>query len=239
MLEIVYQDEYFVAVNKPAGMLVHRSWLDKHETQFVMQTLRDQIGQHVFPLHRLDRPTSGVLIFALSSEVASQVMPMFANHEMEKTYHAIVRGWILESGRLDYPLKVELDKIADKHASQEKEAQEAITDYQPLAQVEIPHSTGRFPTTRYCLMEMKPLTGRKHQLRRHMAHLRHPIVGDTTHGDGKHNKLFREVYDSHRLLLHASSLKFVHPFTQQEIIIEAGLDETWQKLCEEFAWPAP
>jgi len=239
VLEIVYQDEYFVAVNKPAGMLVHRSWLDKHETQFVMQTLRDQIGQHVFPLHRLDRPTSGVLIFALSSEVASQVMPMFANHEMEKTYHAIVRGWILESGRLDYPLKVELDKIADKHASQEKEAQEAITDYQPLAQVEIPHSTGRFPTTRYCLMEMKPLTGRKHQLRRHMAHLRHPIVGDTTHGDGKHNKLFREVYDSHRLLLHASSLKFVHPFTQQEIIIEAGLDETWQKLCEEFAWSTP
>lgn len=239
MLEIVYQDEYFVAVNKPAGMLVHRSWLDKHETQFVMQTLRDQIGQHVFPLHRLDRPTSGVLIFALSSEVASQVMPMFANHEMEKTYHAIVRGWILESGRLDYALKVELDKIADKHASQDKEAQEAITDYQPLAQVEIPYSTGSFPTTRYCLMEMKPLTGRKHQLRRHMAHLRHPIVGDTTHGDGKHNKLFREVYDSHRLLLHASSLKFVHPFTQREIIIEAGLDETWQKLCAEFGWSAP
>lgn len=237
MLEIVYQDEYFVAVNKPAGMLVHRSWLDKHETQFVMQTLRDQIGQHVFPLHRLDRPTSGVLIFALSSEVASQVMPMFANHEMEKTYYAIVRGWILEEGRLDYALKVELDKIADKHASQDKEPQEAVTDYRPLAQVEIPHSTGRFPTTRYCLMELKPQTGRKHQLRRHMAHLRHPIVGDTTHGDGKHNKLFREVYDSHRLLLHAASLKFVHPFSNQEIIIEAGIDETWQKLCLEFNWP--
>ncbi|WCP67889.1 tRNA pseudouridine(65) synthase TruC [Vibrio tubiashii] len=239
MLEIVYQDEYFVAVNKPAGMLVHRSWLDKHETQFVMQTLRDQIGQHVFPLHRLDRPTSGVLIFALSSEVASQVMPMFANHEMEKTYHAIVRGWIEEAARLDYPLKVELDKIADKHASQEKEAQEAITDYQPVAKVEIPHSIGKFPTTRYCLMEMKPLTGRKHQLRRHMAHLRHPIVGDTTHGDGKHNKLFREIYDSHRLLLHASSLKFVHPFTGQELLIKAGVDETWQRLCAEFSWDIP
>ncbi|WP_159738726.1 tRNA pseudouridine(65) synthase TruC [Vibrio atypicus] len=239
MLEIIYQDEYFVAVNKPAGMLVHRSWLDKHETQFVMQTLRDQIGQHVFPLHRLDRPTSGVLIFALSSEVASQVMPMFANHEMEKTYHAIVRGWILEEGRLDYALKVELDKIADKHASKEKEPQEAVTDYKPLAQVEVPHSTGRFPTTRYCLMEMKPLTGRKHQLRRHMAHLRHPIVGDTTHGDGKHNKLFRDVYDSHRLLLHASSLTFVHPFTEQTLTIEASVDETWQKLCEEFNWSMP
>ena len=239
MLEIIYQDEYFVAVNKPAGMLVHRSWLDKHDTQFVMHTLRDQIGQHVFPLHRLDRPTSGVLIFALSSEVASQVMPMFANHEMEKTYHAIVRGLIEEQGRLDYALKVELDKIADKHASQDKEAQEAITDYKPLAKVEIPYSTGKFPTTRYCLMEMQPLTGRKHQLRRHMAHLRHPIVGDTTHGDGKHNKLFRDVFDSHRLLLHSSSLKFVHPFTQQEIVIKASVDQTWQRLCTEFGWVIP
>ncbi|NOH54862.1 tRNA pseudouridine(65) synthase TruC [Vibrio coralliilyticus] len=239
MLDIVFQDEYFVAVNKPAGMLVHRSWLDKHETQFVMQTLRDQIGQHVFPLHRLDRPTSGVLIFALSSDVASQVMPMFANHEMAKTYHAIVRGWIEEAGRLDYALKVELDKIADKHASQEKEAQEAITDYHTLAKAEIPYSTGKFPTTRYCLMELKPLTGRKHQLRRHMAHLRHPIVGDTTHGDGKHNKLFREVYDSHRLLLHASSLEFVHPFTNQTVLIKAKVDDTWQKICEEFAWQMP
>lgn len=239
MLEIVYQDEYFVAVNKPAGMLVHRSWLDKHETQFVMQTLRDQIGQHVFPLHRLDRPTSGVLIFALSSEVASQVMPMFANHEMQKTYHAIVRGWIEEGGTLDYALKVELDKIADKFASEEKQAQEAVTDYQPLAKVEIPISTGRFPTTRYCLMELSPQTGRKHQLRRHMAHLRHPIVGDTTHGDGKHNKLFREHFDSYRLLLHASSLNFVHPFTQQNITIKADVDETWQSLCENFGWQMP
>lgn len=239
ILDIVFQDEYFVAVNKPAGMLVHRSWLDKHETQFVMQTLRDQIGQHVFPLHRLDRPTSGVLIFALSSDVASQVMPMFANHEMAKTYHAIVRGWIEEAGRLDYALKVELDKIADKHASQEKEAQEAITDYHTLAKAEIPYSTGKFPTTRYCLMELKPLTGRKHQLRRHMAHLRHPIVGDTTHGDGKHNKLFREVYDSHRLLLHASRLEFVHPFTKQTVLIKAKVDDTWQKICDEFAWQVP
>ncbi len=131
MLEIIYQDEYLVAVNKPAGMLVHRSWLDRHETQFVMQTLRDQIGQHVFPLHRLDRPTSGVLVFALSSEIASKVSPMFANHEMQKTYHAIVRGWIEEGDTLDYPLKEELDKIADKFADQEKEAKDAITEYAP------------------------------------------------------------------------------------------------------------
>ncbi|CAM4104369.1 tRNA pseudouridine(65) synthase TruC [Vibrio neonatus] len=236
MLEVIYQDEYIVAVNKPAGMLVHRSWLDKKETQFVMQTLRDQIGQHVFPLHRLDRPTSGVLVFALSSEVASQMMPMFAEHQMQKTYHAIVRGWIEESDRLDYALKVEYDKIADKFANKDKEAQEAITDYKPLAKVEVPFSTGRFPTSRYCLMELQPLTGRKHQLRRHMKHLRHPIVGDTTHGDGKHNRLFKDNLQSDRLLLHASRLEFEHPFTGVQLVLEARFDETWRQLIERFTW---
>ncbi|OBT16870.1 tRNA pseudouridine(65) synthase TruC [Vibrio sp. UCD-FRSSP16_10] len=236
MLEIIFQDEYIVAVNKPAGMLVHRSWLDKHETQFVMQTLRDQIGQHVFPLHRLDRPTSGVLVFALSSEVASQMMPMFAEHQMQKTYHAIVRGWIEEGDRLDYALKVEYDKIADKFANKDKEAQEAITDYKPLAKVEVPYSTGRFPTSRYCLMELQPLTGRKHQLRRHMKHLRHPIVGDTTHGDGKHNRLFKENLASDRLLLHASTLEFEHPFTGVQLVLQARFDETWCQLIEQFEW---
>ncbi len=236
MLEIVYQDEYLVAVNKPAGMLVHRSWLDKHETEFVMQTLRDQIGQHVFPLHRLDRPTSGVLVFALSGQIASEVMPMFANHEMEKTYHAIVRGWIEEANVLDYPLKEELDKIADKFAKQDKEAQSAVTAYRPLAKVELPIATGKFATTRYCLMEMQPKTGRKHQLRRHMAHLRHPIVGDTTHGDGVHNRLFREHFSAQRLMLHASELRFMHPYTQQPLVIRAGLDEVWQGLLSEFGW---
>jgi tRNA pseudouridine65 synthase len=236
MLEILFQDEFIVAVNKPAGMLVHRSWLDKHETQFVMQTLRDQIGQHVFPLHRLDRPTSGVLVFALSSEVASAMMPMFANHEIQKTYHAIVRGWIEEGDVLDYPLKVELDKIADKFAGTDKEAQEAVTEYQPLEYVEVPYSTGRFPTSRYCLVEMKPTTGRKHQLRRHMAHLRHPIVGDTSHGDGKHNRLFRQQYDACRLMLHASRLQFAHPYTNERLIINAPFDEIWLRLFDRFQW---
>ncbi|WP_176713281.1 MULTISPECIES: tRNA pseudouridine(65) synthase TruC [unclassified Aliivibrio] len=235
-LEIVYRDENLIAINKPAGMLVHRSWLDKYETVFAMQTLRNQIGQHVFPLHRLDKPTSGILFFALSSEVAAQFSPLFSGREIKKTYHAIVRGWIEESDTLDYPLKEQLDKIADKKASKEVEAKEAITEYTPLAKVELPYSTGKFPTSRYCLMELKPQTGRKHQLRRHMAHLRHPIVGDTTHGDGKHNRLFKENLDSHRLLLHASGLSFTHPITNENIEIKAGVDETWQRLMAEFGW---
>ncbi|WP_318516214.1 tRNA pseudouridine(65) synthase TruC [Photobacterium leiognathi] len=235
-LEILYRDEYLIAVNKPAGMLVHRSWLDSHETVFVMQTLRDQIGQHVFPLHRLDRPTSGVLLFGLSSEIAAEMMPMFAGRDMYKTYHAVVRGWIKEAAVLDYPLKVELDKIADKNASEEKEAQPAVTAYEPLATVETDIAVGRYSTSRYCLVEMKPETGRKHQLRRHMHHLSHHIIGDVNHGDGRHNRMFREHYDCHRLMLHASRLQFAHPITGEPIDIRADIDETWQRVMSAFNW---
>ncbi|WP_318470388.1 tRNA pseudouridine(65) synthase TruC [Photobacterium leiognathi] len=235
-LEILYRDEYLIAVNKPAGMLVHRSWLDSHETVFVMQTLRDQIGQHVFPLHRLDRPTSGVLLFGLSSEIAAEMMPMFAGRDMHKTYHAVVRGWIKEAAVLDYPLKVELDKIADKNASEEKEAQPAVTAYEPLATVETDIAVGRYSTSRYCLVEMKPETGRKHQLRRHMHHLSHHIIGDVNHGDGRHNRMFREHYDCHRLMLHASRLQFAHPITGESIDIRADIDETWQRVMSAFNW---
>ncbi|WP_419208841.1 tRNA pseudouridine(65) synthase TruC [Photobacterium leiognathi subsp. mandapamensis] len=235
-LEILYRDEYLIAVNKPAGMLVHRSWLDSHETVFVMQTLRDQIGQHVFPLHRLDRPTSGVLLFGLSSEIAAEMMPMFAGRDMHKTYHAVVRGWIKEAAVLDYPLKVELDKIADKNASEEKEAQPAVTAYEPLATVETDIAVGRYSTSRYCLVEMKPETGRKHQLRRHMHHLSHHIIGDVNHGDGRHNRMFREHYDCHRLMLHASRLQFAHPITGEPIDIRADIDETWQHVMSAFNW---
>lgn len=235
-LEILYRDEYLIAVNKPAGMLVHRSWLDSHETVFVMQTLRDQIGQHVFPLHRLDRPTSGVLLFGLSSEIAAEMMPMFAGRDMHKTYHAVVRGWIREAAVLDYPLKVELDKIADKNASEEKEAQPAVTAYEPLATVETDIAVGRYSTSRYCLVEMKPETGRKHQLRRHMHHLSHHIIGDVNHGDGRHNRMFREHYDCHRLMLHASRLQFAHPITGEPIDIRADIDETWQRVMSAFNW---
>ncbi|KJF93026.1 pseudouridine synthase [Photobacterium angustum] len=235
-LEILYRDDYLIAVNKPAGMLVHRSWLDSHETVFVMQTLRDQIGQHVFPLHRLDRPTSGVLLFGLSSEIASQMMPLFAGRDMHKTYHAVVRGWIKEAAVLDYPLKVELDKIADKNASEEKEAQPAVTAYEPLATVETDIAVGRYSTSRYCLVEMKPETGRKHQLRRHMHHLSHHIIGDVNHGDGRHNRMFREHYDCHRLMLHASRLQFDHPITGEAIDIRADIDETWRNVMTAFNW---
>ena len=235
-LEILYQDDALIAVNKPAGMLVHRSWLDSHETVFVVQTLRDQIGQHVFPFPRLDRPTSAVLLVGLSSESAATMMPVFAGREMHKTYHAVVRGWIKEAAVLDYPLKVMLDKIADKKATEDKEPQAAVTAYAPLATVETDIAVGRYATSRYSLIELQPETGRKHQLRRHMHHLDHHMIGDVNYGDGKHNRMFRENLDCHRLMLHASRLQFNHPLTGAVIDIRADVDDVWQRVMTTFNW---
>ena len=235
-LEILYQDEHIVAVNKPAGMLVHRSWLDRHETQFVMQTLRDQIGQLVYPIHRLDRPTSGVLLFALNSETANLLCHQFERKQTEKEYLAVVRGYVTGQGEIDYPLKVQLDKIADKFAQQDKEPQSAVTFYNGLKTVEMPYGVGRYATSRYSLVRLIPKTGRKHQLRRHMKHIFHPILGDTQYGDLHQNRALTEHTGCSRLMLHAEKLTFVHPLTQQSITLQAGLDEQWKNVMQIFQW---
>jgi tRNA pseudouridine synthase C len=235
-LEILYQDEHIVAVNKPAGMLVHRSWLDRHETQFVMQALRDQIGQLVYPIHRLDRPTSGVLLFALNSETANLLCHQFERKQTEKEYLAVVRGYVTGQGEIDYPLKVQLDKIADKFAQQDKEPQSAVTFYDGLKTVEMPYGVGRYATSRYSLVRLIPKTGRKHQLRRHMKHIFHPILGDTQYGDLHQNRALTEHTGCSRLMLHAEKLTFVHPLTQQSITLQAGLDEQWKNVMQIFQW---
>ena len=236
MLEILYQDEVLVAVNKPAGMLVHRSWLDRHETQFVMQTLRDQIGQRVYPIHRLDRPTSGVLLFALNSEIANLLCLQFEQKQIEKQYLAVVRGYVTGHGEIDYPLKVQLDKIADKFSQPDKAPQSAVTFYEGLQTVEMPYGVGRYATSRYSLVRLIPQTGRKHQLRRHMKHIFHPILGDTQYGDLHQNRALMEHTGCARLLLHAEKLTFVHPLTQRPMTIQAGLDAQWQNLMQTFQW---
>ncbi|MCF1439634.1 MAG: pseudouridine synthase, partial [Shewanella sp.] len=160
-IELLYEDDYLVAVHKPAGLLVHRTYLARKEKYFAMQMTRDLVGCHVFPVHRLDRPTSGVLLLAKSSEMANELCQQFAGHQVRKRYQALVRGNMHESGELDYPLKEELDKIADKFALQDKDAQSAVTRYQPLLNSEIPFSSGRYPSSRFALMALEPLTGRK------------------------------------------------------------------------------
>ncbi|MCX8700722.1 tRNA pseudouridine(65) synthase TruC [Gilliamella sp. B2840] len=234
MFEILYYDNDLIAINKPSGWLVHRSWLDKHETVVVMQTLRDQIGQHVFPIHRLDRPTSGVLLFALSSEIARLMSEQFATKQIEKTYHAIVRGYVEDEAVIDYPLVKELDKIADKFSDSNKVAQAAVTTYRGISKIEVPIKVGKFDTARYSFVELKPKTGRKHQLRRHMKHIFHPILGDSKHGDLHQNRAFAEFFAIKRLMLHASKLHMIHPINHKSIVIEAKFDQQWQDILENF-----
>ena len=235
-LEIIYKDEYYIAINKPSGLLVHKSMIDRHEIYFAMKMLRDQIGQWVYPIHRLDKPTSGVLLFALDSESARLMSEEFKAKKIQKKYLAIVRGYIEEKGFIDYALSVKLDKIADKQASQDKEAEEAQTSFVRLSKVELNHAVGRYDTTRYSLVELSPQTGRKHQLRRHMKHLSHHIVGDTKYGRGEHNKMVREHYNCHRLMLHAKSLEFVHPYFHKSIVLKASLDESWNVFKSLFSY---
>lgn len=234
-LEIIYQDKYLVAINKPSGLLVHKSMIDRHEIYYAMKMLRDQIGQWVYPIHRLDKPTSGVLLFALDKESARLLNEQFRSREPKKTYLAVVRGW-LENGIIDYPLKEKLDKITDKDAKEDKEAQEAVTEYKSLAQIELHGAVGKYDTVRYSLVELRPKTGRKHQLRRHMKHLSHHMLGDTKYGRGEHNKFIRKEYNVHRLLLHCASLEFVHPYSKETIVLKAELDETFKELLKKFNW---
>ncbi|WP_159565823.1 tRNA pseudouridine(65) synthase TruC [Budvicia diplopodorum] len=236
MLDILYQDEHLIAVNKPSGWLVHRSWLDRNEKVVVMQTVRDQIGQHVFTVHRLDRPTSGVLLMALSSEVAHRLSLQFEQHQINKVYHAVVRGYVDESGTIDYALVEELDKVADKFAKEEREAQQAVSHYKTLSLAEAPIAVGRYTSARYSLVELNPETGRKHQLRRHMAHISHPIIGDSRHGDLRHNRALAEHFDCPRLMLHASHLALNHPVTAQPLVISAPWEARWQHLMTQLGW---
>ncbi len=236
-IDIIYEDEFLVAINKEAGLLVHRSWLDKGETRFAMQLTRDAVGCHVFPVHRLDKPTSGVLLFAKSPAVARSLTEAFTAHKVTKQYLAVVRGFMTEQGVVDYPLSFKPDAIADKLANLDKPPQEAVTHWQRLAQVELPFAVSKkHDTSRYSLMRLTPETGRKHQLRRHMRHLFHHIVGDTSHGDGRHNRFFRTQYDCSRMLLHAQTLALSHPVTGEPLLLKAGLDDQWMHILEAFSW---
>lgn len=235
-LPILYRDEHLVAVYKPSGVLVHRSPIDRLETVFAVQLLRDQIGQRVFTVHRLDKPTSGILLFTLSSNAANEMMHKFQGGQIRKQYVAVVRGRVTTGGTIDHALSDEPDRVAEPMARQDRPAQAAITHYHALADVELDVAVGRYPTSRYSLIALEPEHGRRHQLRRHLRHIFHPIIGDTTHGEGRHNRFFRTQFDCHRLLLSATGMQFIHPFSQALINISAAPDVTFTRVTDALGW---
>ncbi len=268
-LEIIYQDKDLVAVNKPAGLLVHKSAMDSHETRFALQMTRDLIGQRVFPVHRLDKPTSGVLLFALSPTVAREISLQFQKKQMKKVYLAVIRGYLQGTGTIDHPLKnikkrrpassfchsripspmgkdlsfqnshccgepqVERDERAPLTVPTK---QAAITHYAGVATVELPVCVDQYPHSRYSLVALCPGTGRRHQLRRHMKHLSHPIVGDTIYGKSRHNDFFKNQLHCEGLLLWAVCLSFSHPVTGRKMTLWAPPDTRYQGILGRLGW---
>ena len=231
-LPVLYRDEALIAINKPAGLLVHRSPIDRHETRFALQLLRDQIGQRVYPVHRLDKPTSGVLLFALSPETATAMQKLLSLRELHKDYLAVVRGYCPAAGLIDHAFRDD----ADSRSTGEPPLREALTRYRSLAEYELDAAIESYPRSRYSLVLARPVSGRRHQLRRHFKHLSHPIIGDAKHGRGRHNRYFAEHLACPRLLLHALHLQFVHPHTAEPIQITAPLDQVFASLLSRFAW---
>jgi tRNA pseudouridine65 synthase len=226
-LELLHLDDHLVAVNKPPGLAVHRSRLVGADEQYLLDLLREQVAGPLHAVHRLDRATSGVLLIARSSEMAAELGKQLMARTVQKSYLAVVRGWPAEEGEIDYPLS---------GSSLRGEAKAALTRWRRLATVEVPIAQGRYPQQRYALLDVAPETGRYRQIRRHFHHVSHHLLGDTSHGRGDHNRLIRQHFGVHRLMLHAWRLRFVHPATQESLALVAPLDDVWQRLLTAFGW---
>lgn len=233
-LEILYQDEHCVAIHKPSGLLVHKSDIDKYDSNNAMQLLRDQINQWVYPVHRLDKPTSGVLLFTLSSDAARLLEQQFSNREIKKEYIAIVRGYMNEDGIINHPLKPIANFKQDRKQVAQKAPQSATTSYRCLGHLEFPIHVDKYPSSRYSLVKLFPETGRKHQLRRHLKHIHHPIIGDPKYGKSKHNAFFSSELGCNRLLLASTALTFTHPHLQTTITIRAELNGHFARIADAF-----
>jgi len=218
-LEILYQDDTIIAINKPHGLLVHRSRIAADAEVFALQLLRDQIGQRVFPAHRLDRKTSGVLVFALDAETHATMSKQFSGRLVDKQYLALLRGFAQDGGTIDYPLCNEAGIVQD-----------AVTHFATRCRTEVPIPFGKFSTSRYSLVLAKPETGRYHQLRKHFAHIFHPIIGDRPHGCNKQNRLFLERFGMNTMLLHATRISFPHPATGMLLSISAPIWPEFRRM---------
>jgi tRNA pseudouridine65 synthase len=225
-LEIIYEDDHLIAINKPHGLLVHRSSIATNTDVYALQLLRDQVGYHVYPVHRLDRKTSGVLLFSKTAEFVSQIQAQLQADCSVKKYSAIVRGYFPEEILVDYPLTNEKGKTQD-----------AITLFKCLKHIELELPFGKHRTSRYSLIEAYPKTGRMHQIRKHLNHLRYPIIGDRPHGCNKQNKLFLDKWQLNIMLLHAQELNFIHPASKETIRIEADYSEEFVRIFNVLIQP--
>lgn len=227
-LQLLHLDETLVAVNKPAGLPVHRSVYVGPADDFLIDRLRAQVPGPLHLAHRLDRPASGVLLVGRSAGIAATLGAQFMDGAIAKTYLAVARGWPEPAaGTIDYA-------VAGAHGAGPRK--DARTHYRTLATVEVAIALGRYPQQRYALLQVEPETGRFHQIRRHFAHTHHPLIGDSEHGRSDHNRLYRQHFNVHRLLLHAWKLRLTHPVSGAALMLQAPLDDAWHGLLARFGW---
>ncbi len=226
-VDIVFEDDCILAVNKPAGLLVHRSSIAADESDFLLDRLRMQVAGPLFLAHRLDRATSGVVLLAKTREIAGELGRQFMERRVLKRYLAVVRGWPADEGVIDYPLPDVRERSRRKAA---------VTRWRTLATATVPIALGKYPEQRYALVEARPETGRYRQIRKHFHHVSHHVVGDTSHGRGDHNRLWRMHFGVHRMLLHAWRLELSHPLSGAILALRAPPDAVWDAALARFGW---
>ncbi|MBY6210817.1 pseudouridylate synthase [Microbulbifer agarilyticus] len=238
--ELIFEDDHLIAAYKPEGWLVHRSDIDKHEDRILLQYLRDLVGQHLYPVHRLDKPTSGVIVFGKSGDAAAKLQAQLDSDTSVKQYLAVCRGFCPEQGVIDHPLPPVADfKHQRKRPKSELPRQKAITHFRRVDTVELPFAVDRYPSSRYSLVQVELVTGRRHQIRRHFKHLSHPLIGCPKYGKSTHNRFFAEQLHCARLLLHAYRLSIQHPVLAEKLELVAAPRGCFMSLIDQFGWQLP
>jgi len=225
---VLFEDKYILAINKPNNILVHHSTMARNQSdeKSLIQLLFDKYELPFYPIHRLDRKTSGILLFAKKKEYVAPFQELFISNQIQKIYNGIVRGYIAESGKIDTPVK---GRDANMH-------KEALTHFKRLKTIELDIPVHPYNNSRYSLVELTPKTGRLHQLRIHLNKISHPLIGDPKYGDRFHNRMFESEFGYSNLFLHAKQLELIHPFTKDKLLITAKFPENWNIIFKEFSW---
>lgn len=238
-LPVLYEDDHLIAVHKPSGLFVHRSEADRSVTDFVLQRVRNQVKAFVFPVHRLDRATSGLLLLAKDRQTAAELGQLFEDREVSKIYQALVRGHCEDAGEICDPL-VSPRGRGKPEGHPFREPQHALTKFETVQRYELPFPSGRYPTSRCCLLNLQPVTGRWHQIRRHLNYFSHPIIGDTAHGDTRQNHFFADTFQVQRIMLAAIQLTLPHPHTGEKLRIDCPPETSFQQALQQIqTWQLP
>jgi len=229
-IEIIYEDDYIIIVNKPNGILIHRSYYARNiKDHILLDMLLEQLGYSTYPVHRLDRKTSGAIVLCKNKDHVSQFQEALTSDNSVKTYYGVVRGFISEKGIIDSPVKHPENKTYKK----------AETHFNSCAQITLDVPVHPYPTSRYSLVRLIPKTGRIHQLRIHLNKVSHPLVGDYKYGDRFHNRMFEQELGANNLFLHAYSIEFKHPYLKKMIKINANFPMSWIAIANQFEWQLP